>query len=165
MVSILAKRFCFYLPIFDTYTPQKYPSRMWSTHFKNTGFSKAIIDGQCCRPDKNRILLKRRNPDVHLINKRSKCAPTNKFIQFLQQNILVTAYTYWDYDADNRLVQIRYANMLEPDEVIILFAYENSAVQMYNASGALLAEAESAYAAAEQLGMGYIVAESQNTAS
>lgn len=76
------------------------------------------------------------------------------------ENGVVTAYTYWDYDENNRLVQIRYANMMDPDEVIVLFTYENGSVQMYNVLGTLLAEAESAYAAAEQLGMGYIVAES-----
>ena len=76
------------------------------------------------------------------------------------ENGVVAAYTYWDFDENNRLVQIRYANALDPDEVTILFTYENGLVQMYNIFGTLLAEAESAYAAAEQLGMGYIVAES-----
>lgn len=78
------------------------------------------------------------------------------------ENGVVTAYTYWDYDESNRLIQIRYANMLEPDEVAICFTYENGAVQMYNALGTLLAEDESALAAAQQLGMGYIVEEALN---
>lgn len=81
------------------------------------------------------------------------------------ENGVVTAYTYWDYDENNRLIQVRYANALDPDEIAILFTYENGSVQMYNIFGALLAEAESAYAAAEQLGMGYIVAESTNAAN
>jgi len=80
------------------------------------------------------------------------------------ENGVVTAYTYWDYDENGNLVRIRYANAMDPDEVTIIFTHENGSVQMYNIAGTLLAEAASAYDAAEQLGMGYIVAESINGA-
>lgn len=81
------------------------------------------------------------------------------------ENGALTAYTYWDYDESGNLLQIRYMNMLEPDEVKILFSYENDAVQMYNIAGTLLAEGTSAYDAAEMLGMGSFVSESMNASN
>lgn len=77
-----------------------------------------------------------------------------------------TAYTYWEYDSRENLVSIRYRNLLEPEEVEIRFEYQYdrndqlTKVTMHNARGKLLAEGESPYAAANQLGLGTLVEES-----
>ena len=77
-----------------------------------------------------------------------------------------TDYTYWEYDSRENLVSIRYRNLLEPEEVEIRFEYQYdrndqlTKVTMHNARGKLLAEGESPYAAANQLGLGTLVEES-----
>lgn len=71
-----------------------------------------------------------------------------------------TAYTYWDYNDQNQLLEIRYMNVMEPDEVTIRFVHTGSSVQMYNLAGTLLGEGPTAYDAAEQIQYGFIVAES-----
>lgn len=79
---------------------------------------------------------------------------------------ICTAYTYWEFDSRENLVKIRYRNLLEPEEVEIRFEYDYdkndqlTGVAMYNARGKLLAEGESAYGAANQLGLGALVEES-----
>lgn len=69
-----------------------------------------------------------------------------------------TAYTLWTYNEHNHLTLVRTANLMDPDEVQLIFenTYSNGELQhvrLYNAFGTLLGEGPTAYDAAAVVGV------------
>lgn len=76
-----------------------------------------------------------------------------------------TAYTLWSYNEHNHLTRICFANMMEPDEVKLIFEnlYSDGQlvkVELYNFFGTLLGEGRTAADAADAVGMRMLVEES-----